>query len=972
MFVQLPKYLKLILLIAFFMPFQLLAQNQSTQTFFGKNRVQFKNFDWSFYRTSKYDVYFYAEGRDLAVYTARKAKEITLEVEEFMNYRIDGRYQIVVYRKLSDLQQTNLGLDLEQYNTGGLTKLVGNKILIHFTGDRNLFEKELRSGVAKVLMYDILYGGSIQESVQNSTLIYLPDWFLNGFLAYVESEWDTKTDNQLRDLYLMNRYKKFSHFINLDPTLAGKSFWYFLAEKYGKNTISNLIYLTRVNRDFEQALVYVLGNPLKKLAKEWQTFYDERYEDADEGRTILEKNFILKKFKKGTVINQVKLSPDGKKLAYVTHRKGLNKIWIYDFETEKHIQIHKSGLKYQTLKTKNQYPVLAWHPSGRNISYFYDEKAQINFGTIRLDFEKKPEPREFLMLRFDDVLAMDYSPDGQNIVLSASRKGQSDIFLYHVPSKRVIPITKDKFDDFSPRFFDKGNKILFSSNRITDTIGVPNIDSLKEQDFTDIFAYDLITKGFLQITKTPITNEVLPNEVNEKYFSFLSDDNGIQNRFYSYLDTIFSHYDTIMKLVSEDKIITFHSEVDTVYEIQKVYKDTAYYKIASNYARNIDWQEFSKRSPKMLQQMTYKRKPALYLLDVPKNQIWEREIIAPKTNYKLKIEEDYIEKLELEWLLSPAKNQGNNNSDTSGQNNNSSKININNYLFQVETDIPQVEDVPEGEGIDKINFTKDNKDPFRVTKTKIYQTAFSVDYLVSQFGNSLIQNNIPTFIISSLNSLSQRPGLIVMAGASDLFEDHKFTGGMRLSTDLRNNEYFLMYENLKNRWDKKFVFHQQRFKFNVDNNDQRKFTIHELMTSFKYPFNAHTSLHLNGLYRRDREEILSTEFPSLNAEGFTRNWLGGRTEFVFDNTKTKQLNILYGTRYKFFLEAYYQFEQDGQYMGIFGADIRNYTKIHKNFIWANRFVFNSSFGPQNVLYYLGGVDGWLFPRFDQSLSLIHI
>ena len=236
--------------------------------------------------------------------------------------------------------------------------------------------------------------------------------------------------------------------------------------------------------------------------------------------------------------------------------------------------------------------------------------------------------------------------------------------------------------------------------------------------------------------------------------------------------------------------------------------------------------------------------------------------------------------------------------------------------------------------------------------------------------NSLVQNNLPTFIISSLNSLSQRTGLIFMAGTSDLFEDHKFSGGIRLSTDLRNNEYYLMYENLKTRIDKKYIFHQHRQRFLATPFDRIQYNSTELITSFKYPFNPQSSLQFNCLYRRDVLDTLSTDLYSLQSKTTITNWAGSRVEYIFDNTRMDQvLNILYGTRYKIFIEGYKEFGTPKQYMGLVGLDFRNYTKIHRNFIWANRLAFNASFGPQHILYYLGGVDGWLFSKYDNSLPV---
>ena len=54
---------------------------------------------------------------------------------------------------------------------------------------------------------------------------------------------------------------------------------------------------------------------------------------------------------------------------------------------------------------------------------------------------------------------------------------------------------------------------------------------------------------------------------------------------------------------------------------------------------------------------------------------------------------------------------------------------------------------------------------------------------------------------------------------------------------------------------------------------------------------------------------------------------------------------------------------------VLGFDYRRYTKIHKTFIWANRIAASTSFGKQKLVYYMGGVDNWLFPKFNSNINI---
>ena len=50
----------------------------------------------------------------------------------------------------------------------------------------------------------------------------------------------------------------------------------------------------------------------------------------------------------------------------------------------------------------------------------------------------------------------------------------------------------------------------------------------------------------------------------------------------------------------------------------------------------------------------------------------------------------------------------------------------------------------------------------------------------------------------------------------------------------------------------------------------------------------------------------------------------------------------------------------------FGFDARHYLPIYRNIIWATRAAADVSWGNQKLIYYLGGVDGWINPKFSDA------
>ena len=115
------------------------------QMAFGKNRVQYYDFYWSFYRFEKFDIYFNEFGKELAEYTASVTEKKLIEIEDYFDYYLDKRLIFIVYNKLSDYKQSNLGqvTGTEDYNIGGYTRIIRNKVMLYFNGKHPDFEKQI-------------------------------------------------------------------------------------------------------------------------------------------------------------------------------------------------------------------------------------------------------------------------------------------------------------------------------------------------------------------------------------------------------------------------------------------------------------------------------------------------------------------------------------------------------------------------------------------------------------------------------------------------------------------------------------------------------------------------------------------------------------------------------------------------------------------------------------------------------------
>ena len=83
---------------------------------FGKNRVQYSERFRSFMKFKNYDTYYYLGGLELATFAGRTAQNDLEEIEKLFDYKLDGRIQFIIYNKLGDAKQSNIGLETD----GGL------------------------------------------------------------------------------------------------------------------------------------------------------------------------------------------------------------------------------------------------------------------------------------------------------------------------------------------------------------------------------------------------------------------------------------------------------------------------------------------------------------------------------------------------------------------------------------------------------------------------------------------------------------------------------------------------------------------------------------------------------------------------------------------------------------------------------------------------------------------------------------
>ena len=912
---------------------------------FGKNRVQYEDFTWQYLRFKGYDTYFYENGKELAVFTSEIVAEKIKYYENFFELTLQKRIQFLVYNNLSDFRQSNIGLvsGVNKYNIGGTTKVLKNKVFIYFNGNRKEFERQISAAIVEIFLNEMIFGTTITARMASSTLISLPEWYLKGLVSYLSNTWDEKINNIVKDGILTGKYEKFNRLSGQDAIYAGHSIWNYIVNRYGKHVIPNILYLTKTSKNIDSGFMFVLGTNSKYLSYDWLNYYEDIYSKYDKNKTLPPKDAtIKKKTKKPRVFQQLKISPDNNLYAYTSNIEGQYRIRIYNKTTDKTKKILKKEHKLVQI-TDYSYPLLAWHPTGKILAYLIEAKGSIWLYFYNIEDEKR-EKRE--MFGFDKIIDMSYSNDGRNIIFSAVKKGQTDLYLYSIIGRGARRLTNDVAGDFNPHFTKNDKAIIFSSNRRSTDLNAG--DTI--QDNLDVFLLNLEKnrpKSLTRITNTDYENEVSPFEIKSHNYLFLSDANGTNNMYIAKYDSAISYIDT-----------TTH------------YKHFTKSKPLTNYKRSVlslDYDSKTDSSAKILLNNSE------YNLFSEQEDLKSKNKISDgyfkKREKRLRYYNDSIAKMKqamqdsLETLL---KNHDNKNvlvkSDTSA-------IDINNYSF----DIDELQAKIGSKLKEKDGANEKTDDKYLSRTQRFYFTNFYINDMVTQVDFSFMNNSYQAF---TGMGYYYNPGFNVYLklGALDLFEDYRITGALRLAGNFDSNEWLVSVENLKKRLDKQLVFHRQVFNNVDDNNFFQKTHTHILKYITKYPFSQVTATRLTIGGRTDRTAILATDSRSLNEPNIYKNWINAKLEFIFDNSRDLGVNLYSGNKMKVFGEAYKQVNAGKTDLYVVGFDFRHYEKIHRSLIFATRIAGSKSFGQSKLIYYLGSVDNWMNfssnnPTFNQSVQI---
>ncbi len=479
---------KLAFPISFLFAFNLFAYQ------FGKNKVQYRDFNWIITSSEHFDVYYYEGGEELARFAIPVLEKAFSEYSNFLGVEIDDKIPVLIYNCQKDFMQTNVTLELLEESVGGFTEIFKNRVVVPFNGSYYDFWHVLRHELVHVFQFNILFRRSITGA---STSLYsrLPLWVIEGMAEYFSLGWDDRAETFMRDLLINDMVVPLTELGNCGGYEAykeGQAFYFFVENVYGREKIREFIYQLRLKRNVDDVCKKVFGKSLEDLDRAFKIFFKKRYYPLlGEFSLPTEVKRLTDHRKDGGFMNVAPtLSPTGQLVAIVSDRNEKADVFLISPVDGKVVKKLVKGEQSPDFEYLHLFrPGLSFSPDGTKL-------ALLSLGRGRellhiIDVKKGKVVRKYT-LNLDAAYDPCWSPDGRLIALSGVKNGQADIYLLHLDSGELERLTEDKWDDRNPSFSKDGESILFVSDRKEGEV-------FRFSSYA-VFAYDLETGMLEQLT----------------------------------------------------------------------------------------------------------------------------------------------------------------------------------------------------------------------------------------------------------------------------------------------------------------------------------------------------------------------------------------------------------------------------------------------------------------------------------------
>ena len=911
-----------------------------TQGVFGKNKIQYKDYLWSYYKYQKFNVYFNDEAKNLANYVAISAHVNLLDIEDFFDYTLSNKIEFIVY-KTQDLSRTsNIGnIDDIMADNGAGVRANNNRVFLFDNGNKKDLDIQIRKGIAMCLIQEVLYGQEYNPNIRSSVLLFLPQWYAAGLANFVAENWNVERDNELRNLFVSRKKVKIYDLNEREAALVGQNIWYQIADQYGKNVVPKMLFVAASSRNTETSFSYVLGLKMNDFIKDWRAVNQEIYGYSALNLKPNNLDVLPVKYSKKNIYIRPKSSPNQAYLVYNQLKYSRHSTYLKNTETNETKRLLKIGHKIDILPDYS-FPISTWHPNGEFLSLFFEKEGELNWWLIN---PKEDEILESKIPQLDKILYAEYSPSGSQLLFIGTKMGKTDLYVMDVQSRNPIAITNDYFDIYSATYLNNA-QIIFSSNRDKDTLGIGGLENKVFSKKNNLYLVNILgfkpTKNhkIIPLKNMPVQFDNLQSGMHNKFY-FTSNQTGINNLYVGLLDSAITHVDTAIHysyFVNHKKLSDWEYGVSDVNYVQNKL-NWVYHKGKKTFIQTLETYNLLetnenytpfvlKKYPKLKSKNSSSISKSGITVDSLKSKMIENpNFVLPKY---------YIFNSELQ----------NTEKDTT--------------IILSDNTIDKFQ-------VFKLSELPSSDSSANVAKLRNYEVEFKTFDANVELSNTFLNPSYQVYTGTGGNLTSPVSGF-TQFGIVDVLEDYKIIGGFRFG-NIGNYETLLTFANYKKRWDKQYTLYRGSFT-DFANNIGTKNVLYDFLVQLTYPFKMVNRFQVTFSMRMDQFIPLSFNESFLRLPNVFVFKPNIRLNYTYDDTRPLAINLRAGTRFKLFNEYYVNALNPQLHTITYGLDYRYYYPLYKKIIWANRLAGGGSVGTERLMHYLGGVDNWMFNQFNNNLN----
>lgn len=478
--------------ILFFLIFFIYLPGQAQFIDFGRNKVQYSDFNWKVLYTEHFQIYYYEEEKELAEQGAFFAEESYKFLQQKFKHSLLDTVPLIFYSSPTHFKQTNTTPGLIPDGVGGFFEFIKGRVVIPYDGSLFNFKHVIRHELTHVFSTSKVAN---EIRIHGKIMDYPPPlWFTEGLAEFCSSEWDSQAEMVLKDAVLNGYMIGLNDWERVYGTYfmykLGQRVLMYISEKYGDEKILELIENIWADENFENVMQLTIGKDYAQFDKEFLYYLKKKYfpmlteydNPSQVCKNIYTDGFAHKPtyFKNG---NNEEVYFIGNKVGYTSIFKiNLNdnssKLVLEGESSDEHEAFHyfRTGLDI----SKTGLLAFVTQKGSSDALYILNVKT----GQFVSDYSFK---------EISGIGAPAWSKDSRYITFSGMEfSGKVDLYLFDVQDEKLTRLTNDYFDDTDPCFSPDGKYIVFASDRTS---------SIEKNNY-NLFLYELASNKITQITKS--------------------------------------------------------------------------------------------------------------------------------------------------------------------------------------------------------------------------------------------------------------------------------------------------------------------------------------------------------------------------------------------------------------------------------------------------------------------------------------